>query len=197
MCNPAAFVAAQAVGTFLNDNANAKSANEQSKKNYAKTVELVGRQTILKQHSNQQERIQLAARASTEINAISEEAAKTTALHRVSSGESGVAGSGVMQVLQDFRAQEAKAALNEIRSLENVESAGESELRAITLAADSALAGALPTEVEGGSLAQLAISVGAAYAGGKAASAKTQLAAGITEPTFSFRDIFIKGPTDF
>lgn len=199
MCNPAAFTALQAVGTFVGQDQNAAAANKQAKKNFEKTTELVGRQTIQKQHANQQERIQIAARVSQEIDEISTEAEQAFALSRISAGEGGVAGSGVLQVLQDFKAQEAKLALTSIRNEEFAESAGEAELDSIQLTAESTLANALPQETPGGNFLQLALSLGGATVGGIADSTANQLDAGILPKNvkLSFNDIFLKGPTDF
>ena len=199
MCNPAAFMAVQAVGTYINTSQNAAAANKQSKKNYEATVKLVGRQTVLKQHAVQQEQIQLAARAAEELNELSDEASKAYSLTQVSAGEGGVAGSGVEQVLSDFRAQEASRALTTIRNLENAATAADAELEGIQLSAESTLQNALPTEVEGGSLMQLAISLGGAYASGSAMAQANQLDAGIEAANvkLGFSDIFLKGPASY
>ena len=199
MCNPAAFAAAQSVSTYITDSQNASAANKQSARNFRRTTELVGRQTVLKQHSVQQEQIQLAKRATEEVDAISTEADRAFSLNRISAGEGGVAGSGVGQVLADFRAQEAKSALTTIRNLEFSDSAAESELEAINLTAESTLENALPTEVEGGSLLQLALGLGGAAAGGAADSVKNQLDAGrsASEVQLSFKDIFLNGAADY
>ena len=195
MCTAAAFMATSSIYSYIHGNAVADATNEANQKAFERTVELVGKQTVLKQHSIQQERIQMAARTSEEIQRINREAERAYSLSRLSSAESGVAGTGVRQVMEDFKAQESREALTALRNQEISERAAESELAAVKLQAESTLASAVPVEVEGPSIIQLALGLGGAYAAGKAAAISQQLDAGVAaaDVQTSLSDIFL-GP---